>query len=266
MTWFYVENGAQAGPVTDDQLRQLSASGRINGETLIWKDGMAQWTALAQAAPQLMAAAPAPAPAWQMATPAAAPAVEVPQEAFVLGPETALCSTCNKFKPLDQIVMIAGQRVCADCKPGSMQRIRQGETPGQKFRYAGFWIRVAASILDSLILTPVNMGIMLFLLPNLLGASADATVLYYVINYGLYFAYLIFFTGKFGATPGKMVVGVRVVRADGSPVGFGLAAGRAFASVISFLFLLIGYVMAAFDPEKRTLHDRICNTRVIYNR
>jgi uncharacterized RDD family membrane protein YckC len=60
-----------------------------------------------------------------------------------------------------------------------------------------------------------------------------------------------------------MACNVKVVKADGSPVGYGLATGRFFAKIISGIILGIGYIMAAFDEEKRSLHDRICNTRVV---
>lgn len=257
MTWYYAENNSQQGPVSDEQLRQLAASGRINPQSLVWKAGMAEWTALANAAPQLLAQTAAPV----MAGGAAA----VPDQAFpALGPETALCGTCNKFKPLDQIVMIAGQRVCADCKPGSLQRLRQGESPVMSFRYAGFWIRFAALFLDGIILAPITVGVTMYLLPALMGNDMGTQVLFQLGFTLLGIGYKAFFNGKYGATPGKMVAGIRVVRPDGSGLGYGLATGRAFAEIISGIVLYIGYLIAAFDTEKRSLHDRICNTRVIY--
>jgi uncharacterized RDD family membrane protein YckC len=60
-----------------------------------------------------------------------------------------------------------------------------------------------------------------------------------------------------------MAMGLKVVRADGSPVSIGLAFGRYFAKMLSGFILLIGYIMAAFDAQKRALHDMICDTRVI---
>ncbi|HSH94839.1 MAG TPA: RDD family protein, partial [Roseimicrobium sp.] len=73
----------------------------------------------------------------------------------------------------------------------------------------------------------------------------------------------IFFVGKFGATPGKMACGLRIVRSDGSKVSYGRATGRAFAEIVSGMVCYIGFIMAAFDDEKRTLHDRMVDTRVI---
>jgi uncharacterized RDD family membrane protein YckC len=70
--------------------------------------------------------------------------------------------------------------------------------------------------------------------------------------------------GKNGATVGKMACGIRVVGADGKSVGYGKSTGRYFAKMLSYIIILIGYIMAAFDDEKRSLHDRLCETRVVY--
>jgi uncharacterized RDD family membrane protein YckC len=76
-------------------------------------------------------------------------------------------------------------------------------------------------------------------------------------------AYEVYFIGSTGATPGKMALKLKVIRADGAPVDYGLALGRYFAKILSALILLIGYIMAGFDEQKRALHDRICDTRVV---
>ena len=81
---------------------------------------------------------------------------------------------------------------------------------------------------------------------------------------GLNAVYSAIFIGKYGATPGKMACGLRVVQPDGSKVGYGRAFGRGCAEILSRMICSIGYIMAAFDPEKRALHDRMCSTRVIY--
>ena len=69
--------------------------------------------------------------------------------------------------------------------------------------------------------------------------------------------------GKYGATLGKMAAKVRVVTAEGGKVSYARALGRYFSKILSGMICAIGYIMAAFDEEKRALHDRICNTRVV---
>jgi uncharacterized RDD family membrane protein YckC len=88
-------------------------------------------------------------------------------------------------------------------------------------------------------------------------------ILMALIQFGIGVAYETWFVGKFAATPGKMACKIKVVNADGSKVSYLKALGRYFAKMLSSLILFIGYIMVAFDSEKRGLHDHICNTRVI---
>ena len=77
-------------------------------------------------------------------------------------------------------------------------------------------------------------------------------------------AYEILMLARYGATLGKLALGIRVITARGDRLTLGLSAGRYLAQLVSSATLTIGYLMAAFDPEKRSLHDRICNTRVVF--
>ena len=60
-----------------------------------------------------------------------------------------------------------------------------------------------------------------------------------------------------------MACGLKVIRPDGEEITYGRACGRFFADILSYVILFIGYIMVAFDEEKRALHDRICDTRVV---
>jgi uncharacterized RDD family membrane protein YckC len=60
------------------------------------------------------------------------------------------------------------------------------------------------------------------------------------------------------------MLGLRVVGADGANVSWGRAIGRFFGEwVTGMIPFWIGYLIAAFDPERRTVHDHIAGTRVI---
>jgi len=48
--WYYADNNEQRGPVLESDLKGLLASNKISGETLVWKEGMANWTAASQVA------------------------------------------------------------------------------------------------------------------------------------------------------------------------------------------------------------------------
>jgi uncharacterized RDD family membrane protein YckC len=76
----------------------------------------------------------------------------------------------------------------------------------------------------------------------------------------LYAAILI---AVFSATIGKMIMGLQVVRTDGSKVDFGRALLREFAKILSGLALGLGFLWAAFDEKNQTWHDKIADTLVV---
>ncbi len=82
---------------------------------------------------------------------------------------------------------------------------------------------------------------------------------------GLGFAYHWYFLEKFQATPGKMALGLIVVRSDGAKLSRGRIIGRFFAEIVTRMIpFSIGYIIAGFDnPQKRALHDHMCDTRVV---
>jgi uncharacterized RDD family membrane protein YckC len=166
--------------------------------------------------------------------------------------------------------------VCAGCKPGYVQSMKSGVKRPGAMRYGGFWIRVAAKIVDGIVLAVlqalflVPMSIFMFKsgsigpgeqgITAMTAMSGGMNILSIVIGA----AYTSFFIGKFRATPGKMIFKMVVVMPDGGDVSYMRALGRHFAEWISGIILGIGYLMAAFDSQKRTLHDRICSTRVVF--
>jgi uncharacterized RDD family membrane protein YckC len=79
----------------------------------------------------------------------------------------------------------------------------------------------------------------------------------------LHAVYFVGFVSACGQTPGKMLLGVRVVRRDGGGVGGGRALGRWIGSGLVFATLGLGWIVAVFDDERRGVHDRIAGTRVV---
>ena len=67
-----------------------------------------------------------------------------------------------------------------------------------------------------------------------------------------------------GTTVGKWATGLRIERQSGEPLGFGHATLRhTLGYLVSLLTLGLGFLVAAFDPEGRALHDRIAGTIVV---
>ena len=186
--------------------------------------------------------------------------------------DSAYCTECGSLFAVDDMIRHGNLYVCANCKPVFMQKLAEGaEIRTGAMRYAGFWLRFGAALVDGIILIVVNTGVQLvfvFFMGQSLGTPADSAGLIlflglYIIQLAIGISYETILIGKYGATLGKMACKIKVVTADGGRVSYLRAFGRYFAKFLSGVILLIGYIMAAFDPERRALHDRICNTRVL---
>jgi len=184
-------------------------------------------------------------------------------------PATEICTMCGGRFSREDVIRFGPELVCAGCKPRYVQMLEQGDSRPGSFRYGGFWIRFVAKIVDGLLLGVVDLVLSYLIRLPLPGPGDPASALVAVAlstfaNFALAVAVTTWFLGRFGATPGKMALGLAVVRPDGGKISYQRAFGRYFAEFLSSLILCVGYLMAAFDDEKRALHDRICDTRVIY--
>lgn len=193
-------------------------------------------------------------------------------------PDIRYCSECGRPAAAADLARFGEALICPLCKNNYAQKLREGVAPvatAGRYRFAGFWIRVVAAIIDSIILGVVNSIIQFTALRPMLGITertSDPTAMFAalgaagalgMIGMVLACAYEAIFVSQMGATPGKMALGMKVVRPDGSRVDLGRAVGRYFAKILSMLILCIGYIMVGFDAEKRGLHDMICDTRVV---
>jgi uncharacterized RDD family membrane protein YckC len=245
MNWYYAENGTQKGPLTDWDFASQARSGIIKPDTLVWRDGLPEWKPLIELRPDLAAGADAPS--------------------------------------------LGGMAVPEQNKDLMVQQMREGVLPGQLqyaanpygFQYAGFWIRVAAWLIDYIVTLVAVYAIGFLMLGTLIfgigfdpakmekdpAATAGIMIAYFAfigISLLLPALYKAFMVSKWDATLGKMAVGLKVVRADGSKVSFKCALGRGFADIINGFACSLTYLMVAFDePERRSLQDHICGTRVI---
>lgn len=134
--------------------------------------------------------------------------------------------------------------------------------------FGGFWVRFAAITIDyvCMAIPCVVLVAAIFVLAALgvnEGVVAVLSLLFMLIALAWTFGYFILFYGIKSTTPGKMLFGMRVVREDnGGKMSWGQAFGRTFSYILSRI-LYIGFIIAAFDDEKRALHDHLAKTRVI---
>jgi len=190
--------------------------------------------------------------------------------------QSLYCSQCGQLKSEQELARFGDVLVCAQCKPFYTQQLREGTAAAGTFQYAGFWIRFVAVIIDAIIVGLACAVIQAALVGSVirttaLGARPAAGVavmigLVYLLSTAIAASYEAFFVNRMGATPGKLILKLKVVRPDGGQVSLGRAFGRYFAKLLSGIILSIGYIIAAFDDQKRALHDRIADTRVIHAR
>ena len=123
-------------------------------------------------------------------------------------------------------------------------------------RYSGFWIRLVAYIIDTIV-----MAILMAVVGVVFEKNQSLVGLLTFVMYWLYTALLN--SSSWRATVGKKVLGLVVVDEYGDRLSFGRATGRFLAEIISTLTLGIGYLMVAFTAHKQGLHDKIAKTFVI---
>ncbi len=130
-------------------------------------------------------------------------------------------------------------------------------------RYAGFWIRAVAFIIDGIILGGLFLLVAFFLKPS--SEESGSMLLAAVIQGVIAILYLaLFWTSPMQATLGQKFCGVKVVdEMGGHRISLMRGLGRSLAMILSGLPLGIGYLMAAFTERKRGLHDMIAGTCVV---
>ncbi len=154
--------------------------------------------------------------------------------------------------------------------------------------YAGFWLRLAACIIDGILLSFVQFLLVLPLMGlfglsgikaaedmDMEGMSDDETmamagamigsmlVLWMVFILIQWLYYALMESSSRQATVGKLAVGIAVTDMNGGRISFMRATGRYFGKIISAAILCIGYLMAGFTQKKQALHDMLAGTLVM---
>ena len=243
MAWYYVLNGQSQGPVPETEIKSLQQRKIITPDTPVWTEGMAEWVPLQRS------------PLATVAAPVGHPVV------------THACAECGKSFPEDEMLQYENAWVCAACKPVFFQRLKEGVSPRGSLDYASVGRRFLAIFIDGILIDIVILPLIVLSVGfeglTHRGLSTGVNVLIYLVQYLFPAAYEIILIGMFGATLGKMIMKIKVVTPEGDRILYGRSTGRYFAKMLSGIILLIGYIMAFWDEEKRALHDRICKTRVI---
>ena len=250
MSWYYGVDGRRQGPVEEAALETLGVSGAIEWTTPVWRQGMAAWKPFGE----------------------------------IFGRPFVQCHECHRNVDKEPALHYRDLYICPGCKVAYFQKVNEGLASEEAVNYCGFWIRFCARMLDGLFLMAVTFplsvinqviifqsypitnpraGMERFENPANLGQFLTIQAAFVLVGLILAFAYEVFFVGRFGGTPGKLLLRMRVVRSDFSRLTYGRSAIRFFGKMLSDLTMYIGYIMVGFDPQRRALHDYIADTRVI---
>jgi len=282
LNWYYKIGEAKVGPVNDKQILELAETGKITRETMVWNEHFIKWQTYGETSDKtdettLNSQSPEeddPQATWEtysLLDPAETENRDDPAdiEAAALRSESH-CSRCFRKFANEELVRYGADKICPACETLFSNELKKNDS-APRLPLAGFCLRFVAKLIDGVIIGIIGMLLYATAVFLLLWTDAifmtSARMLIFILVYISwilsYVAYAAFFVGQYGATPGKLALGLKVVDVDGCKVGYVKALGRCLAEIVSAIPFAFGYIMAAFDTEKRTLHDRICGTRVI---
>ena len=119
--------------------------------------------------------------------------------------------------------------------------------------------RFGAFLVDFVI--SVLVGIVGMVIGSAMGG--DGSVVNLVLSIGYWIVVLIMVATR-GQSPGKIAIGIKIVKTDGSSIGFGTTLIReVIGKIISSIILLLGYIWILFDGKRQGWHDKIASTYVV---
>lgn len=226
--WYYVDGAhVRQGPLGAEALAEAFRRGQVRRESLVWREGMAQWEPLEAHLAEL----PLPAPA----TPPVPPPVAGAAPAHAPAPAAA---------GIDRVQ-----------DAGFLRRLGAYIIDGLLLGSAYYVVLMVGSVIIAVMAAS-----------NIDGETVAITGgVMLVLAYALmsYFYYVGMERSKLQATVGKLALGIKVVDAGGRRLGWGKASARWAGSLLSYATLYIGFFMAGWTRRKQALHDLVAGTYVV---
>ncbi|MGG0175819.1 RDD family protein [Gottfriedia acidiceleris] len=179
-----------------------------------------------------------------------------------------LCQKCGTIN-LDEanFCQSCGIRIQNNAQSNSLRNNLESESGLSK--YAGFWLRFAAYLLDYIFIYIASfiIGFIIgFIIAISTGISDEDTLeliltIISLILVWLYFALME--SSSLQGTLGKRLVGIKVTDIHSNRISFKRATGRFFGKFISAVIILIGFIMAGFTKKKQSLHDMMAGCFVV---
>lgn len=132
--------------------------------------------------------------------------------------------------------------------------------------YAGFWRRFAAYAIDYVLVIAASLVLVFVATVFGLIAEISESQLSLAVFAGYFFYCTLLESSARQATLGKQVVGILVTSRDGVRIGFGRAAARFVAKLLSAFTLFLGYLVIVFTARRQALHDLLAGTLVRHDR
>jgi uncharacterized RDD family membrane protein YckC len=301
--WFYAQSGQQKGPVSGEALRELIASGQLRPADLVWREGMANWTALGSV-PELTPPPPAAVPSVAQQTQAppqggyGQPFGYQPPQQGAYGQPSGQPSGYGQagygqpygyqppagYAPQGQLPY--GQAYPQPYgQPYPVYSHPYGQAGQVPFAgYAGFGKRFLARLIDGLVVAVIwyvvmtiialAMGIDPQMTDRLVRQARETQSIppelgrLYAIMFGSMAAIFVTYFALLECSPargtlGKMALGIVVTDEQGQRISLGRAVGRSFGQLVSGCLCAVGYIMVAFTERQQGLHDMLAGTLVI---
>ena len=184
------------------------------------------------------------------------------------------CSACGEARP----ALTAATPPVSLVEPAVAPALDTGPAPVMADaapRYAGFWWRVLASLLDGVLsqIVALILGLILgfaFGLVMAIGGSDEETIGLVSGLLGTVLGILVqwlWFTvpesSAWQGSLGKKLLGIKVTDEQGQRIGFGRANARYWGKLVSTITLGVGFLMVAFTRRKQGLHDIIAGTLLV---
>ena len=227
--WYYVDAGHnRQGPVSGEDLAVAFRQGRVNRDTLVWRDGLAQWVPLERHLAEL----PAPPPALPASDAAAGfPAGAMPPQAQ------------GSADPNDVV------------DAGFIRRLGAYLIDSMLIGSVYYVVLMVGMVAVAIVAAGQD-----FEGDGFMAGLVLVYLLYPVLSLAYYAGME---SSKLQATVGKLALGIKVVDGQGRRLGFGRATARWAGSIVSYLILYIGFFMAGWTRRKQALHDLMAGTFVV---
>ena len=189
-----------------------------------------------------------------------------------------VCASCgNRRLPYGRFCLFCGDLLAEPASPAVIAKPPSNTvtSPPDTIEYAGFWLRVWAGAVDvciealgALLLT-LAIDIVLRRFGRGFGIDPWDSKVFTGVSFILILAvgswlYSAFFeSSSWRATPGKRLLGLQVITADGGRASFGKVTERHLMKFLSLFCLTIGFMMSCWTKRRQALHDMPCDCLVI---